>query len=59
MKNTNVCEDREMGLKEKIVREVSERLMRTTVGSLGCFVFTWYEPELTAEMIEEMIITEK
>ena len=55
MKPTNdVYEDKPIGLKAKILREVGDQLS-AVAGSPPCWFFTWYEPSLPSEIIEDMV----
>ena len=52
MKRMNdVYEDRPMSLKEKVLREIGERL--ANVGG-PCTILVWYEPSLPQEIIESI-----
>ena len=54
MKLMNEYEDRKTGLKERAIRKVGEELVRMA-GQKTCLSFMFYEPELSDEMIKEMI----
>ena len=55
MKLMSLHEGREMGLKEKVICKAGDRLVKIAMDPRGCPIGTWYEPELTSDMIEEMI----
>jgi len=48
----------ERGLKEKLIKKVGDHLAEMAVDPRGCFVLSWYEPDLDPEMIKEMMDTE-
>jgi len=52
--NNAQYEDKPVGLKEKVVKAVGERLAKMAV-SPRCQFLPIYESELSPEMIEEMI----
>jgi len=49
-----VLENRKMGLKEKVIRDFGDKLGQMA-NPRGCFLATLYEPELSTEMIQEML----
>ena len=54
MKNlNNVCEDRTMGLKERILRAAGNKLAEMAASPRGCFFSVMYEPALSPEIIKE------
>jgi len=50
----NVCEDKKMGLKERLLCAAGEKLAEMAVSSRGCFFAAIYEPELSPEILKEM-----
>ena len=55
MKFMNAHENPEMGLKEKVLRKVGEHFIKTSASMLSCRLSFAYEPELTPEMIREIL----
>ena len=54
MKNlNNVCEDRTIGLKERVLCAAGEKLAEMAVSSRGCWFAVIYEPVLPPEIIKE------
>jgi len=51
----NVHENPEIGLKEKVIKKIGEHFVKAAETSLSCRLSAWYEPELTSEMIIEMM----
>ena len=51
----NVHEDGKRGLVEKMVCSVGDKLAGMAVDGRGCFMHFFYEPELSSEIIHEMI----
>lgn len=47
-------EEKPKGLKEKLIRAVGEKLMKMSQNP-RCHVLPIYEPELSKEMIDEMV----
>lgn len=56
--NTMNKQKHERGLKEKLIKKVGDHLAEMAVDPRGCFVLSWYEPDLDPEMIKEMMDTE-
>ena len=55
MRLMNVNEVREVGLKEKVVIKAGEWLSQLAMEKRVCRFGAFYEPELTTELLEEML----
>ena len=51
----NMHEDKQLGLKGRVLREIGNRLTEMAVTPRGCWGVIIYEPPLPIEIIEEAI----
>ena len=56
MKNLEFNTD---GFTGKLMQKAGNKLADMAVDARECFFWSWYEPELPEEMIEELLINEK
>ena len=56
MRIMNMRENEKVSLKKKTFQVVGDWLAKIAVDTRECRVMPWYEPELTPEMIADMIV---
>ena len=56
MKNMNLQETPQMGLKEVLLNKIGDHLAKRAVDPRNCWWGNLYEPSLSSDMIEEMLI---
>jgi len=55
MKHTKEQDGKKINLAERAIKEIGNRLAQMAEEPRGCWYFSWYEPPLPEEIIEEML----
>jgi len=48
------CEGKHEGLRERVAKRVGAQLEKMAVDTRGCLFFSFYEPDIPLELINEM-----